>query len=151
MSQMKSIDIDFHIYKKLEQERRNFSETYNEILHRLLEINTTIPETINVSGNGDKAAWHGDGVILPHGTVCRLTYNKSLHTASIKNGKWITDDKGEVHTSPSGAAESVARTKAGKKTKLDGWRYWEVKRPGDKEWKKLERLRSGKILDELLG
>ena len=61
-----------------------------------------------------------------------MHYNGRQHTGVIDNGEWLVE--GERFKTPSGAASGVARTKAGKRTTLDGWEYWEVKRPGDAAW-----------------
>lgn len=51
--------------------------------------------------------------------------------------------RGEVISSPSRLATSIYRTKSGSKTNLNGWRYVEVKRPGDSDWMMLSSLLNG--------
>ena len=139
MTEMRSIDIDFDVHKHIEQARQSFAETPNEVLRRLLGIDKGTQSHTPVPHNQNGRAWQGKGVILPHGTQARFQYNGRLHEAAIEEGEWHTE-KGK-YNSPSGAAISVARTKSGKRTQLDGWALWEVKRPEDKEWKRLHNLR----------
>ena len=78
---------------------------------------------------------------MPHGTELRLEYNGIVHSGRIENGQWIVE--GKRFNSPSAAAGGVARTRAGKATSLDGWIYWQVRRPSDDRWVALETLRRG--------
>ena len=57
----------------------------------------------------------------------------------IQNSTWVVE--GMKFNSPSAAAGGVAQTKDGKRPSLDGWRYWQVNRPGDRSWIALDRLR----------
>jgi hypothetical protein len=48
---------------------------------------------------------------------------------------------GRAFDSPSGAASSLAITKSGKTTSLNGWLYWKVRRIGkDADWVPLKEL-----------
>jgi hypothetical protein len=138
MTDRRTIEIDFDIHKRIEASRRSFSETDNAVLRRLLKLDSeeTLPKVI---GHAAGREWFGDGVTLPHGTELRMTYNGRLHAGQIDNGDWHVE--GERYNSPSAAAGGVARTKKGGKTSLDGWIYWEVKRPGDRDWVPIKSLR----------
>jgi hypothetical protein len=35
----------------------------------------------------------------------------------------------------------MVRTKSGKETSLDGWKYWQAKRPGDDSWVSISSMR----------
>ncbi len=87
----------------------------------------------------DGRSWWGEGVELPHGTKLRMKYGPCEYTGVIHNGHWLVE--GREYGSPSGAAGGVAVTKKGQKTHLDGWIYWEVKRPFDQGWVVINRLR----------
>ena len=84
-------------------------------------------------------SWWGKGVELPHGTELRMRYNGSMFTGFIHNGGWMVE--GRAYESPSAAAGGVAFTSGGEKTSLNGWRYWDVKRPSDANWIPINRLR----------
>ncbi len=140
MTDRRTIEIDFDIHKRIETARRNFSESDNAVLRRLLKIDADDAPSPKVNGNaGGGREWFGDGVTLPHGTDVRMKYNGRLHSGQIDNGDWLVE--GERYNSPSAAAGGVGRTKKGGKTSLDGWLYWEAKRPGDREWVSIKSLR----------
>jgi hypothetical protein len=135
MLDRRTIEIDFDIHKRIEAEKRSFQESDNAALRRLLKMSQSVDRLAEAAG-GD---WFDEGVRLPHGTEVRMTYNKRLHSGRIEDGKWIVE--GSNFSSPSAAAGSVARTKKGEKTNLDGWKYWEVKFPNSSSWKPLRELR----------
>jgi hypothetical protein len=83
--------------------------------------------------------WTGDGVALPHGTRLRMAYNGLQYEGAIVDGMWLVE--GNRFDSPSSAASGVAVTRNGKKAHLHGWSYWEVKRPSDSGWVRLDNLR----------
>lgn len=136
MSDMRTIEIDFDVHKRIETERKSFSETPNAVLRRLLGIGNERPVERQP---GDGRAWSGKGVVLPHGTELRMDYNGRQHSGRIDNGVWLVE--GKKFKSPSAAAGGVALTKDGRRTSLDGWIYWQVKRPGDLDWIPIKRLR----------
>lgn len=118
MSELRSIEIDFEVHRRIEAERRNFSESPNAALRRLLGIDsaTTTRSAASVMGR----AWAGKGVTLPHGTKLRMEYNGQVHCGTIQNGEWNVE--GFLYKSPSAAAGGTARTKSGKKPALtDGF------------------------------
>lgn len=137
MTELRTIEIDFEVHKRIEAERQSFAETPNAVLHRLLEIDGQTLSAPTSPGTG--RPWAGKGVTLPHGTELRMDYNGRVHTGVIQNGAWMVE--GGQYRSPSAAAGGVARTKDGKRTSLDGWMYWQAKRPGDAEWTGIRELR----------
>jgi hypothetical protein len=156
MTEYRTIEIDFEVHKRIELERRGFTETPNAVLRRLLKIDETVavskgsatdqrasnvhhraPNTISTPFGG--APWSGKRVTLPHGTLVQMEYNGRQHSGSIQDGLWVVE--GGQYKSPSAAAGGVARTRRGKPTSLDGWIYWRVKRPGDTEWIAIQQLR----------
>ncbi len=76
---------------------------------------------------------------MSHGTELRMKHNGKRHFGQIDDGEWAVERK--RFRSPSAAASGVALTKAGRKTSLDGWIYWEAKRPGDHGWTPITTLR----------
>jgi hypothetical protein len=147
MTEFRTIEIDFQVHKRIEAERNSFAETPNAALRRLLQIRGEPPKATPPSSSNpasESRAWSGEGAILPHGTALRMDYNGRRHTGGIDNGAWIVE--GKRFKSPSGAASGVAITKDGQHTRLDGWIYWYVKRPGDTDWIPIEQLRSKTIL-----
>ena len=139
MSQFRTIEIDFDVNKRIEIERENFTESPNDVLRRILGIGTSSIQN-KVARTGK--AWSSQGVVLPHGTEIRMTYNGIEYSGEINDGIWLVD--GEKHSSPSGAASSVAKTRRGSPTNLDGWKYWIIKRPGTTTWISLSDLLKAK-------
>lgn len=157
MTQMRTIEIDFDIHQMIELERKGFDEPENEALRRLLKLPEkaaatatqptsapppVLPGLTRAMNEHVKRAWSGKGVELPHGTELRMEYNGQVFRGSIDNGIWIVE--GKRSNSPSDAASSVAVTKTGTHPSLNGWIYWEVKRPTDSNWRTLKSLKSRK-------
>ena len=141
MQQMRSVEIDFDVHKRIELARQSFEESPNDVLRRLLGVGdspvafVSVPKAEGPIGK----AWSGKGVELPHGTLLRMEYNGKVHSGVIENGVWSVE--GTESASPSDAAASVARTKEGSKPSLNGWNYWQVKRPTDRTWRPINALR----------
>jgi hypothetical protein len=146
MMQFRTIEIDFDVHRAIENARRGFHDSANDALRRLLKL----PEPDGSPGPADatpqvKRPWRDDGVDLPHGTAVRMEYNRRIHEGQIVDGQWVVE--GRRFDSPSGAASGVAVTKKGKSPRLDGWKYWRVKRPGEDHWEPLDDLRpKGRII-----
>ncbi len=137
MTDFQTIEIDFDVHKRIELERQSFAESPNAVLRRLLNIGgTSSPVSTVTLGR----PWAGKGVTLPDGTELRMEYNGRVHAGIIQDGVWMVE--GGQYKSPSAAAGGVARTKDGKKTNLDGWTYWQVKRPEDVNWIGIDELRA---------
>lgn len=138
MAELRTIEIDFDVHKIIELERRSFSETPNEVLRRLLKLEGSSPAKPASEAAGGRP-WSGKGVTLPHGTKLRMDYNGREYAGAIEDGEWVVE--GKHFKSPSAAAGGVALTKDGKQTNLDGWIYWQAKRPGDSDWIGIKQLR----------
>ncbi len=148
MGEFRAIEIDFDVHKLIEGERKSFSESPNDVLRRLLGLAAGAGLAGNSPSKGNKRSWVGEGVTLPHGTLVRMHYNGRQHSGQIADGKWVVD--GHIFDSPSGAASGVAITRKGQKTRLDGWRHWEVHLPTAVDWAPLGELRPKPIsLDKL--
>lgn len=134
MPEHRQVDIDLDVHKRIELEKRSFSESDNQALRRLLGIDVDEPHSTSVG-----RAWSGKGVSLAHGTKIQMEYNGRQHQGRIEDGNWVVE--GQKYNSPSAAAGGVALTKAGKHPSLDGWMYWQVMRPEDSDWLALRLLR----------
>jgi len=76
----------------------------------------------------------GGGVFLPDGTILKKRYKGNLYETKVENGKiWIN---GRGYTSASGAAVAVTGSS------VNGWRFWEVRRPEDIGFRLLANLRN---------
>jgi hypothetical protein len=142
MPNYRTIEIDFDVHRCIENERQGFDEPPNNALRRLLklpELAPAAPTDIQPQAPRHRG-WVGESVILPHGTELRMSYNEQTFRGHVSDGRWVIE--GRQFDSPSGAASGVALTHQGGKTKLNGWSYWEVKRPGDDGWVHIQSLRS---------
>jgi negative regulator of replication initiation len=130
-----TIDIDFDVYKALTMQRDSEETSYNDVLRKLLKLPPKHPaphEEAN-SVTTDIAAWVSKGVAFPSGTLFRRTYKGSLYSAKVEQGKLLLN--GKTYDSLSSAAMSIT------KGNVDGWSFWECKRPGD-SWIVAKALRA---------
>lgn len=139
MNEFRTIEIDFEVHKRIEMERRNFSEMPNSVLRRILKIDEGKKAAEKPTPTPPGRPWSGKGVTLLHGTKLRMQYNGRQHIGLIDNGEWLVEDR--RFKSPSAAAGGVALTRNGKHTKLDGWNYWEARQPGNQDWARIKDLR----------
>ena len=155
MTQMRTIEIDFDVHKCIENERHSFEEHPNLALRRLLKLPPPQNGALSSSNsnlNGARA-WTEDGVNLSHGTPIRMLYDRKrqIHEGRIDDGKLAI--AGFKFDSLSGAASELAVTKKGKKTRLNGWLYFEFFDAKAKKWVPLmglrKRNRSSLALEEL--
>jgi hypothetical protein len=130
---LKKIPVDLEVFKALEARRETFQESHNDILRRVFGL----PQKV-ASPEEEAVVWLRKGVGLPEGTRWRMTSAKGDQTGNVVEGGF--QYRGEVVASPSSLAMQIHHAKSGKKTNLNGWRYIEVKRPGDDEWMMLSSL-----------
>jgi Restriction Enzyme Adenine Methylase Associated len=138
MPELRTIEIDLDVHKLIEAERETFAEPPNNVLRRLLKIDTgaSAPRQVPHETAG---AWTGKRVTLPAGTLVRMEYRGQTHRGEIRDSSWLVD--GRRFESPSAAAGGVARTKHGRRPSLDGWKYWHAQRPGESGWTSIDALR----------
>lgn len=140
---MRQIEIDLAVHKRIEDARLAFHETDNAILHRLLGINTEA-----VVSSEAKRSWSSKGVTLPHGTELLGCYSGQRVNGRVDDGRWIVN--GRTYDAPSPAIQENVVTKSGKRTNLDGWRYWQAKQPGESSFTPLQLLKPRLDGDALL-
>ena len=131
MNESITIEIDLETHKMIEAERKSFSESSAEILRRLLDLEPRVTPEIKLSSN--RGLDLGDDVFLPEGTLLKKRFKGNLYEISVKHGKIWFNGKG--YTSASGAAVAVAGNS------VNGWIFWEVKRPDDIGYGLLDDLR----------
>jgi hypothetical protein len=139
---MRTIDIDFDIHRKIENERRGFDEAPNEALRRLLGL----PDVGVQSGVSERAGaqrpWREGLVEIPHGAKARMKYQRGqqVFEGMFLNGRLVVD--GREFSTLSSAASALARTRDGSTPSLNGWIYWEAMMPGESHWRRLSDLRT---------
>jgi hypothetical protein len=139
------IEIDFDVYKKLTTMRRAEDHGYNDVLRELLGLPLSNPIIIEPQGASAgspiaaghavaaTAGLHSRGLFLPLGTRMRATYKGCRYDAIVGDGV-IENTAGNTFTSPSAAATAIT------KTAVNGWRFWEAKRPNDLSWHRLDQM-----------
>jgi hypothetical protein len=127
---MASIDIDFDVFKELTVRRAHEGVSHNDVLRELLGLDDADHQTAPL----DTLGCYLKGVFFPENTAFRVSYKGKTHTAEIKGGAWIGDD-GQPRNSPSEAAHAVTGNN------VNGWRFWEGRRPGEDAWRKLDAFR----------
>jgi hypothetical protein len=136
---MPTIEIDFQVFKELTMLRATEVVTYNDVLRSLLEL-PPAPESSSGSVVGantptaDALAWVSKGVSFPSGTVFKANYKGAAYTAKVQGGKLLLN--GKAYDSLSAAGIAVT------KGNVNGWRFWQCKRPCDSAWVVAEAFRA---------
>ena len=130
---MATIDIDFEVYKELTNRRATEATTYNDVIRTILGLESSAVAPPAKSGQD---GLNLKGLFLPNGTELRATYKGKTYTAEIDGGVWIGVD-GRRRATPSEAACAITHNN------VNGWRFWNVRRPSDTSWRTLASLREG--------
>jgi negative regulator of replication initiation len=130
---MRQIEIDFDVFKELTAKLENESDNYNGVLRRLLKLTAPAPAKSPPAKQTGKP-WVSKGVSFDHETEFRTNYKGQMYTARVNDGRLMISDHG-ASSSLSHAARLVTNTS------VDGWTFWEVKRPTDSRWRKAGELR----------
>lgn len=139
MPQLRSIEIDWDIYKIVETERRSFDEPHYVALRRLLKLPVLKASPENEVGTGRR--WIEDGVEVPHGSLARMEYlrGSQVYEGQFLDGRLVVN--GQSYATLSAAASALAKTKDGSRPSLNGWLYWKVKFPDEATWRSLDEMR----------
>jgi hypothetical protein len=131
---MRTIEVDFDVYKALMMRRPTEDVTENDVLRELLQLprskeGPASPPVRNMAA-GD---WVAKGVRFPAGTEFRAHYKGQTHLGRVEAGALMLS--GKRYDSPSAAAVSITGSP------VNGWRFWEARLPGEAGWKMIESLR----------
>jgi hypothetical protein len=129
---MRTIEVDFDVYKALTMRRPSEEVTENDVLRELLGLPRRKASGTPPAGPapGD---WIAKGVRFPAGTEFRAHYKGQTHLARVEGGALVLN--GKRHDSPSSAAVSITGSA------VNGWRFWEARLPDQAGWKIIESLR----------
>lgn len=128
--EIKQIEIDFDVHREIEKRRLAFSDTPNQVLRRVFNLEPT-QETLSKTPLG-----HGlstKGVLLREGMRLRATYKHQQFEAIVEGGSIRYG--GKSYHSPSAAANAVTGTS------VNGWLFWEYYSPEQGNWRQLSNLR----------
>lgn len=129
---MRTIEVDFDVYKALTMRRPSEDITENDVLRELLGLPRSSKSTpiANAPAPGD---WVTKGVRLPAGTEFRANYKGQTYLGRVEGGALVLN--GERFDTPSAAAMSIT------KNPVNGWTFWECRVPGRASWQMLKALR----------
>lgn len=128
------IDISFQNWQRLTALLENERDSIDNVIARLIaDRMAQSREVLMVRQGASELAVKG--VTLPNGTMLRATFKGKTYFAEIIEGRWFDRETGQTRTSPSQAAIAIT----GGVT--NGWRFWQVRRPGDADWLALSDLR----------
>lgn len=148
MSHAYNIAVDLDVFKTLTSMIEAEGQDHNAVLREILrldspveaEVESTIDRINDRLAHFSAATYDGffsRGLLLPDGTVLKARYKGLEYSAAIQNRKWINAD-GREFGSPSAAASAITGTT------VNGWRFWEAKRPGDRGWRRLDVIQGTK-------
>lgn len=134
---MRTIEVDFDVYKALTMRRPAEDVSENDVLREMLRLPPKRQSTASVSGAapGD---WVTKGVRFPAGTEFRANYKGQTYLARVDSGALVLN--GERFDTPSSAAMSIT------KNPVNGWTFWECRSPGQASWQMIKTLRNKKLL-----
>ncbi|MGC9953594.1 MAG: hypothetical protein ABSD21_04880 [Rhizomicrobium sp.] len=135
---MATIEVDFEVFKQLTARRETEETTYNEVIRQLLKLP---PQRATESARAPSQllGWTSKGVLFPNGTEFRATYKGTSYSAKVEGNKLLLNDK--AMNSPSEAATAIT------KNSVNGWVFWECKRPNEGRWRRLDSIAREQRLD----
>jgi len=134
---MRTIEVDFDVYKALTLRRPSENVTENDVLRELLRLppKQQVAAPTSSPAQGD---WVAKAIRFPAGTEFRANYKGETHLARVDNGALVLN--GERFDTPSSAAMSIT------KGPVNGWTFWECRLPGQAHWQMIKTLRDRKLL-----
>lgn len=129
---MRTIEVDFDVFKALTLRRPSESVTENDVLRELLGLPTQRQAAAIASGPapGD---WISKGVRFPAGTEFRASYKGQTYLGRVENAALVLNE--QRFDSPSAAAMSITTGP------VNGWNFWECRVPGQASWRVLREFR----------
>jgi hypothetical protein len=139
------IEVSLDVYKALTDRLQHEKHTYGDVIRDLLELDS--PQELQPSEPSSGfshvseaiaravgyVGFYSRGLQLPEGTSLRSRYKQKEYRARIIGDRWIDENK-KAHSSPSAAASAITGNN------VNGLRFWEALRPGDKVWRRLDTL-----------
>lgn len=149
---MHTIEIDFEAFKRLTMMRDTEEMSYNDVVRKLLNLNSAkevLSETAASAHQVESAhqileqrviegpgAWVVKNIVFPSGTEFRASHKGKTIFGRVELGALVVD--GKRYESPSSAASAIT------KTSVNGWIFWECKKPGSASWQMIKTLRKSK-------
>ena len=128
---MKTIEIDFDVFKKITLHRTTEEVTPNDVLRDLFGLDPNHGDPVSAMTSGK--TWVTKGVTFSHGTQFRAMHKGQIFHAAVEDGALVLD--GKRFSSPSSAAISITGNS------VNGWIFWECKQPGSETWQIIKNYR----------
>jgi hypothetical protein len=139
---MRTIEVDFDVFKALTQRRPAESVTENDVLRELLGLPPASRNPLSahmptaIVPPLEPGAWVSKGVRFPAGTEFRAHYKGETHLARVEKGALVLN--GQRYDTPSAAAMSITGSP------VNGWTFWECRVPGSAAWQMIRMRRPQK-------
>lgn len=130
---MHTIEVDFDVFKELMIRRETEEVSFNDVLRKILGLPPVKALPRAKAAAAAAPPWVSKGVSFPDGTKFRATYKGQTCTGIVENGALVVN--GERFNSPSAAAISITGNP------VNGWRFWECRKPGQQGWTLIAGLR----------
>ena len=136
---MHTIEIDFDVFKKLTVLRETEVVSYNDVLRRVLGMGSALSKvtpTNFIQSPGSQnttGSWTTKAVTFPVGTEFRASHKGQPIYGRVEAGALVVS--GKRFLSPSAAAVSITGNP------VNGWMFWECKKPGAPSWQILKSFR----------
>ena len=130
---MKTLDVDFDVFKALTLRRATEDITENDVIRELLGLATKRSAASATTGIPAEGDWITKGVRFPVGTEFRANYKGQTHLARVANAALVLN--GQRFDTPSSAAMSITGNP------VNGWNFWECRLPGQASWPTIRSLR----------
>lgn len=130
---MRSIEVDFDVFKALTTRRPSEEVSENDVLRELLGLPARRKQSAPASTSPAPGDWITKGVRFPTGTEFRASYKGQTYLARVEAGALVLN--GKRFDSPSAAAISIT------KNPVNGWHFWQCRLPGEAGWKMIKALR----------
>ena len=130
---MRTIEVDFDVFKALTLRRPSEAVTENEVLRKLLGLPTKLQDSSIAAGDAAAGDWISKGVRFPAGTEFRANHKGQTYLARVEGAALVLN--GKRFDTPSAAAMSLT------KNPVNGWIYWECRLPGHSSWQVIKGLR----------
>lgn len=136
---MRTIEVDFDVFKALTLRRPTESVTENDVLRELLGLSPA-PRSLNAARAStviappiDPDSWLSKGVRFPAGTEFRAHYKGETYLARVERGALVL--AGKRYDTPSAAAMAITGSP------VNGWTFWECRTPGQGAWRMIKTMR----------
>ena len=131
---MRTIEVDFDVFKALTSRRPSEDVTENDVLRGLLGLSSKpSPAAARAANIADAGDWIVKGIRFPTGTEFRANYKGQTWLGRVERGALAVN--GQRFPSPSAAAVSIT------KSPVNGWTFWECRLPGQASWQIIKGLR----------